>query len=99
MAAAAKIEVENVNIPGRTTRVNAAKYTEMKRVLLKILPRKSPGLTQNEAIEAVKPLLANVLFPDGSTAGWWFKCVQLDLEAKRKLTREPTKPLRWHRSP
>lgn len=97
MTPGAKIEVENVNVPGHTTRVDAAKYAEMKRVLLKVLPKKSPRLTQNEVIEAVKPLLADVLFPGGSTAGWWFKCVQLDLEAKGKLTREPTKPLRWHR--
>ena len=96
MTPGAKIEVENVNVPGHTTRVDAAKYAEMKRVLLKVLPKKSPRLTQNEVIEAVKPLLADALFPGGSTASWWFKCVQLDLEAKDKLTREPTKPLSWH---
>ncbi|WP_394727903.1 DUF6958 family protein [Altererythrobacter sp. GH1-8] len=32
----------------------------------------------------------------GKTSGWWAKTVQLDLEAKGKLVREETKPLRWH---
>ena len=31
-------------------------------------------------------------------AGWWAKAVQLDLEAKGTLVREPAKPLRWHRA-
>jgi len=37
------------------------------------------------------------LFPGGAKAGWWMKTVQLDLEAKRIIAREKTKPLRWHR--
>ena len=98
MSAGEKIEVENVNVPGSVTRVDAVKYAEMKRALLKLLPPKSPGMTQSEVIDAVKPLLDDQIFPGGNTAGWWFKCVQLDLEAKGTLTREPTKPLRWHRS-
>ncbi|GAB5560996.1 MAG: hypothetical protein SynsKO_26430 [Synoicihabitans sp.] len=98
MPASDKIEVENVNVPGHVTRVDAVKYAEMKRVLLKQLPHKSPGMTQSEVMDAVKPLLDETIFPGGKTAGWWFKCVQLDLEAKGQLTREPTKPLRWHRA-
>ena len=43
-----KIEVENVNHPGRVTRVDAAMYEAMKRAFLKILPRRSPGLTEKE---------------------------------------------------
>lgn len=43
-----KIIVENINTPGRTTRVNAVKYHAMRKALLKILPRKEPGLTQSE---------------------------------------------------
>ncbi len=98
MATADKIEVENVNVPGSVTRVDAVKYAEMRRALLKLLPRKSPGMMQNEVTGAVKPLLNDTSFPDRKTAGWWFKCVQLNLEAKGKLTREQTKPLRWHRA-
>ena len=90
------IEVENVNTPGRTTRENEAKYTEMRRAMQTALPRSSPGMTQAEMVEAVKPHLSGDLFPGGKTSGWWAKTVQLDLEAKGLLTREATKPLRWH---
>lgn len=93
-----KITVENVNIPGKTSRVNAAKYRAMKRAMLQILPREEPGLTQAEVREAVLPHLPDDLFPGGSTAGWWAKTVQLDLEAKGVVIREATKPLRWHQA-
>lgn len=91
-----KITVENVNTPGRTSRVNAAKYGAMKEVLLRVLPNKEPGLTQQEMIDAVLPHLPQDLFPGGATAGWWVKTVQLDLEARGKVVRERSKPLRWH---
>jgi hypothetical protein len=91
-----KIAVENVNVPGRTTRVNAAKYLAMKDAMLRVLPDSDPGLTQSEVREAVIPYLPDDLFPGGSTAGWWAKTVQLDLEAKDIVIREATKPLRWH---
>jgi uncharacterized protein YndB with AHSA1/START domain len=34
----------------------------------------------------------------GAKAGWWTKCVQLDLEAKGTVVRKTAKPLRWHRA-
>lgn len=92
-----KVVVENVNHPGQTSNVNADKYEDMKKALLKVLPKKAPGLTQKEMQTAVKAHLSDSLFPGGATSGWWVKCVQLDLEAKQTLTREPSKPLRWHR--
>lgn len=91
-----KIAVENVNVPGQTTRVNAAKYQAMKDAMLRVLPTAAPGLTQAEMMAAVKPHLPEDLYPGGATAGWWVKCVQLDLEAKGHVVRESTKPLRWH---
>jgi hypothetical protein len=91
-----KITVENVNVPGRTSRVNAAKYQAMKQAMLQVLPKGTPGLTQAEIREAVIPVLPEDLYPGGSTAGWWAKTVQLDLEAKGIVMREATKPLRWH---
>ena len=93
-----KISVENVNHPGRTSQVDRAKYEAMKQAMLKVLPDNAPGLNQNEIREAVLPHLPGDLFPGGATAGWWAKTVQLDLEAKEILVREPSKPLRWHRS-
>ena len=70
----------------------------MKAALLAVLPAQAPGFTQAEMMAAVKPQLPDALFPGGAKSGWWVKCVQLDLEAKGTMTREPTKPLRWHRS-
>ena len=97
-ARADRVVVENVNVPGHTTRVDAAKYEEMRNVLLAVLPSGGPGLTQSEMFAAVKPLLADALFPGGSTSGWWVKCVQLDLEAKGLMRRDAGKPLRWTKS-
>jgi hypothetical protein len=91
-----KIVVENVNVLGKTSRVNAAKYQAMKAAMLHVLPKAEPGLTQSEIREAVIPHLPGDLFPGGSTAGWWAKTVQLDLEAKGIVIREATKPLRWY---
>jgi len=53
-----RITIENVNHPGQTQTVDAAKYEAMRAALL---------------------------------------AVQLDLEAKGVIAREPVKPLRWHR--
>lgn len=91
-----KISVENVNVPGKTSRANAAKYEAMKQAMLQVLPREEPGLTQADIREAVLLQLPDDLYPDGSTAGWWAKTVQLDLEAKGIVIREATQPLRWH---
>ena len=92
-----KIVVENVNVPGHTTRVNREKYEAMKRALWKVIPGEAPGLTHVEMRDQAKKHLPDDLFPGGATAGWWAKTVQLDLEAKGQLVREDAKPLRWHR--
>ena len=92
-----KIEVENINVPGKTNNVDAVKYEAMKEAFLKVLPNSSPGLTQKEIQQAVIPHLPESHFPQGATAGWWAKTVQLDLEAKKVVIRELCKPLRWHK--
>lgn len=88
-----KIEVENVNTPGKTSRVDAAKYHAMREAMLAVLPTGAPGLTAAELKEHAKPRLPDDLFPGGATSGWWVKCVQLDLEAKGVVQRHATKPL------
>ncbi|MFQ1699562.1 DUF6958 family protein [Loktanella agnita] len=95
--AADKIEVENINTPGRTERVDKAKYTAMKTAYLAALPDTSPGFTAAEAKAALLPLLSEDVFPGGAKAGWWMKCVQLDLEAKEIVKREKCSPLRFHK--
>ena len=92
-----KIEVENINTPGRTTRVDRVKYEAMRKALMSVLPKGAPGLTAKEAQAALIPGLPEDLFPGGAKSGWWMKSVQLDLEAKGLVKREATKPLRFHR--
>jgi hypothetical protein len=92
-----KIAVENINTPGRTSNVDAAKYSAMRKALLLALPLEKPGLTQVEMGEAVLPFLSDDLFPNGENAMWWVKCVQLDLEAKGVVKRNvEKKPNRWY---
>ena len=93
-----RIVIENVNVPGSTTRVSRAMYEAMRQAMWEVLPATAPGLTQSEIHDAVVPHLPQDLYPGGAKAGWWAKAVQLDLEAKGTLVREPAKPLRWHRA-
>jgi len=92
-----KVTVDNVNVPGHTSRVNAAKYHAVKNAMLKALPNRTPGLTHKEMCAAIPEHLDESAFPDGVKVGWWSKTVQLDLEAKGIIARESSKPLRWHR--
>ena len=93
------IEVENVNHPGKTSRVNAEKYRAMKKALLQALPEGKPGLTQAEIGEAVLPYLPEDLWPGGEKSMWWVKAVQLDLEAKGIMSRDTSSsPTRWYRA-
>lgn len=92
-----QIEIENVGQPGKTYRVDAAKFAEMRRAVLAVLSDKAPGMTPVALIDAVKPILDQTLFPGGETAGWWVKAVQLDLEAKKVITRAPKAPVRLWR--
>ena len=91
-----KIDVENVGQPGKTYRVDAAKYAAMRGAVLAVLPDTAPGMAVSALIDGVKPHLPDDLFPGGDTAGWWVKCVQLDLEAKAVIARTPS-PVRLYR--
>ena len=94
-----KIEVLNVNVPGRVSRVDAAMYEAMKRAILEVVPAQAPGLSAAEMVAQVAPLLPNDLWPNGEKVGWWQKTVQLDLEARGLLIRDTGgKPLRWRRA-
>lgn len=90
------IEVENVNHPGTTNRVDAAKYAAARTALLTLLPTKPPGMTQTEMMHAMRAALPLSDFP-GTTSSWWMKTVQLDLEAKGLVVRDAGKPLRWRK--
>ncbi len=87
-----KVEVENVNVPGQVTRVDAAKYNAMKAAMMQVMTGADP-MTAKDIKEAAKAHLPEDLFPGGATSGWWQKSVQLDLEAKKVIQRHDTKPL------
>lgn len=90
------IEIENVNHPGKTARVDAVKYKAARAAMLKFLPKKAPGMTQSEMMRAMREALPPDEFP-GTTTSWWAKGVQLDLEAKGLVVRDGGKPLRWRK--
>lgn len=94
-----KITVENVNVPGYTSQVDAVKYTAMRALILKVTPKTAPGITAKEMLEKLVPILPQELWPSGEKSGWWQKTVQLDLEAKGLLIRDSkSKPLRWYQA-
>jgi hypothetical protein len=95
--AAEKVVVENINHPGKTERLDAVPYNAMKQAILAVLPAALPGITVAEMQAAILAHLPEAIFPGGARAGWWAKAVQLDLEAKKIIVREATKPLRLHR--
>lgn len=89
-----KIEVRNINSPDHITRVDKSKYEAVRNAMLKVMTTDKPGMTPAEIIAAVKPVLPQDLFPGGDKAGWWVKCVQLDLEFKRVIVRADKPPVR-----
>lgn len=89
----AKVEVENVNVPGHKTNLNAEKYGAMFDAMMAVMGPEPMTYAQIKA--GVLPLLPDEHFPEGKTSGWWIKSVQLDQEAKGTIVRHATKPLTW----
>ena len=48
-----RVTVENVNVPGHSVQLDAAKYEEMRKAILAVLPKDAPGFTQTEIRKAV----------------------------------------------
>lgn len=92
------IEIENVLQPGKTYRVDGAKFGAMRAAVLASLRAGDPPASVAAIKAAVLPLLPADLFPGGAKAGWWLKAVQLDLEAKGVVARVPGAPVRLQRS-
>lgn len=91
-----KIIVENVNHPGYTESVDAAKYGAMREALMAVLESTDAPMSVLALKAAIARRLPQQLFPEGATAGWWIKTVQLDLEAKGLLARTAERPLRLY---
>lgn len=68
----------------------------MRECMLQLVPTEPPGISAQELYDVLVPALPQEIWPDGEKVGWWQKAVQLDLEAKAILRRDPkSKPLRW----
>ena len=91
-----KIEVFNINNPGKSSFVQKDRYEEVKRILKEFMPNKSPGMNQDEMAILVIEKVSGTIFDNKTKAGWWMKTVQLDLEARKVMFREKTKPIRWY---
>jgi hypothetical protein len=63
------IEVENINTPGKTSRVNKAKYDAMRAAMLQVMTKAPPGDTAKAIKTATLPHLPDNLFPGGATLG------------------------------
>lgn len=87
-----RIEIENILQKGKTYRVEAIKYHDVRAAILKSLPI-SGGFNVEQMYQAILPLVSQELFPNGDKLVWWMKAVQLDLEAKGLIKRQNTKPL------
>ena len=98
MAKVEKIAVQSPLHPGTSKNVDKAKYEAMRTAMLATLPATLPGLTYAQMREQMAPRLSQGIFPDGEKAGWWAKCVQLDLEAKGLVVRDGASPLRLRRA-
>jgi len=91
------VEALNVLQPGKTYRMDAAKYLAACQTLMSLLPSDGAGLTQAEMVAGMRAALPKAQFP-GSTGGWWTKAAQLDLEARGIIVRDGGKPLRWRKT-
>lgn len=94
----AQVEIENVLQPGKTYRVDRARFEAARAAFLAALPEGAAPLTPAQVQAGMKAHLPDDLFPGGAKAGWWSKAVQLDLEAKGVIRREAGAPVRLRRA-
>ena len=73
--------------------VDADKCEAVRDAYLTVLTSEAPGMTPAVIKAALTPNLTEDLFPGGATAGWWAKCVQLNLEARAVIVRAPGSPM------
>ena len=92
------VEVLNAVSPDHVQNVDADKYEAMRDAYLAVLTSDAPGMTPAEIKSAAVPRLPDALFPGGDKAGWWAKCVQLDLEARGVIARAPGSPVRLRKA-
>ena len=89
--------IEVLTREGKPWRVGRARFEDMARAMMKVLPTSAPGMKVADLKAAALPHLDPALFPGGAKAGWWLKAVQLDHEARGLIARADKPPVRLYR--
>ena len=73
--------------------VNVArdKYDDMRRALLKVIPRRKDGVAFQDLTDLVKPQLDPRVFDPESSISWYVVTVKQDLEARKLIEQVPDK--------
>lgn len=79
-------------VPGKTGKnISKAKYDVIKAELLKILGGSQPTHT-----ELFNQLVKNLSSKFNGNISWYGECVKLDLEARKIIKRDSSKPPKYH---
>ena len=89
------IRARNVNHPEHRENLKAEKYSVIREAMLASLPKDS-WMPFSDLEEKVRAWLdeqdvPNALFPKPGSVRWYCKAVQLDLEARHEIERQPKK--------
>ena len=97
------IQARNVNHPEHRENLKEEKYTVIREAILTVLPAQD-WMSFAEMEDAVRARLKDKrvpaqLFPKPGSVRWYCKAVQLDLEARGEIERQPKKsPLHLRKS-
>lgn len=89
------IQARNVNHPDHRENLNAEKYNLIREAMLASLPDDA-WMSFSDLEDKVRAWLDGhdvppALFPKPGSVRWYCKAVQLDLEARREIKRQPKK--------
>lgn len=96
------IQARNVNHPDHRENLKTEKYNVIREAMLAVLPM-GDWMSFADMEDAVRARLKDKhipakLFPKPGSVRWYCKAVQLDLEARGEIERQPKKsPLRLRR--
>ena len=89
------VDARNVNHPQHRQKLKSEKYALIREAILQVLPH-DEWLSFAELESGVRAALAAksvpaALFPKPGSVRWYTKAVQLDLEARGEIERQPSK--------
>lgn len=96
------VQARNINHPGHRENLNARKYTHIRAAMLDCLPVEG-WMAFSDLEGKVRAWLSEkevpgALFPKPGSVRWYCKAVQLDLEARGEIERQPKRsPLHLRR--